>query len=120
MLSFFHIAGRHLYRVRKLLWLLAAVCLGTFAVGVFAMDGTASQPWLIGSVVALIWTMSAVSVAYGFSRPLPEAVKGQAFFARLKVKLTRIYLWLMAALVSLISLGVIILSVRALSLLIRL
>jgi hypothetical protein len=119
MLSFFHILGQHLHRARFLLWVVIAGCLMTFAIAVFAMQGQPAQPWLMGSVVVLIWSISALSVALGFSGPLPHAADDQGFFVRLKVKLARMYLWIMALIMCLVSIGVIFLSIRAVAIVMR-
>ena len=95
------------------------MCLVTFVMALFVMEGQAAKPWLMGSAVLLIWMISALSVAVGFSQPLPHIAEGMGFFARMKVRLLRLYLWLMALAMILVSIGVVLLSIRAIGIFMR-
>lgn len=119
MLRFYHRLARFMHPYRAGLWFVLVGCAVAFIVGLFAMDGADGQPVLLVSVVLFVWGLSALSVVHGFAEPLPQAAADAGFFARLKVSATRAYLWLMAVVASVVSLGVVILTVRALGLAIR-
>ena len=119
MLAFYHALAVRLHRLRALLWLLAGACVAGFVALVLGDDDGQAQHWLMGVVVALIWSISALSVTYGFVKPLPEAGEGAGFVKRLKTSLLRAYLWTMALLASVATLGALALTVRAVGIALR-
>jgi hypothetical protein len=119
MLNLFHALGRRLHRARSVLWALAAGAALLFAAAVLVMDAASSQGWLLGCVTVLLWCISALSVAYGFSGGLPTAEAGAGWFRRLRVTLARAYLWLMALLMTVASVGVLWVSLRSIGIALR-
>lgn len=118
MLNFYHRLALKLHRLRHVLWLLAAASLAGFVLMLFDVAGPQAEPYLLPLVLLFAWLLAAISVAYGFAPPLPVAPPGASWWARTKVVLMRSYLWTMAMVMSLVSVAVGVLSVRAASLLI--
>lgn len=114
MLAFFHAVARRLYPLRLALWLFAAACLVFFAVTVFGFGPAPGGDELMVSVVALLWVLSALTVVHGFHQPLPRAPEGAPLMARVKVRLLRAFLWLMAVVVTLLTMSMLLVTVRAL------
>ena len=117
MLNAFHRIARILNRLRALLWLLLAAVVVLFLVALFAMDGNAGQPYLLGSVIGSTWLLSALCVARGFADPLPVVDPASPFLARTRIRLWRAFLWLMALLMCVVSLGLVFLSARGVAIL---
>lgn len=109
--------AKPVYRFRAAIWVLFAAALAVFAVSLF---GTAdSQGVLLASLVTLIWTMLLIAFGHCFSAPVPVAAPGAGWLARIRVRIARALLGLLA-IAAIVTFGLVaLLTVRAMGLLVE-
>ena len=119
MLSFYNALGRRLHAFRTLMWILAAVAVAVFLSAVFWTEPGEDQTYTLGSIVLLLWALNLVVVAEAFAVPAPEVDPRSKLMDRLRVRLSRGFRWIMAITTTGLFGFVILLSFKALGLLIR-
>lgn len=119
MLAFYHRIARRLYPARLVLWMLTAASAAAFLLVLFNRGGAFGEPFLLPMVLVFAWMVAALSVTYGFYETLPSARPGARALHRIAVWAKRAYLWLMAALMSAVSIALALLCIRAVAISLR-
>ena len=119
MLAFYHRLARKLYPMRHLLWLCTAAAAAISVFAVFDRGGALGEGLLLPAVMVFAWLIAALSVVYGFVEALPSAQSGMPLLRRVAIHARRSYFWLMAALMSAVSIALAVLCVRAVGIALR-
>ena len=114
LLHFYHRIATRLYQARYLLWALGVMGLAAFVYIVLSAR-TDLERYLLPLLLAFTWIVASIGVAYGFRDELPTAAAQASWWQRVKIALQRGYLWTMAALVSLVTVGIMALALRAIT-----
>ena len=113
MLKFYSVLASWLYRMRLIVWLLAALGLAGFALTVFYSEGRADEAYMLAAIALLLWSMCLLVVLYTFIHPLPVVADDDKFFRRMRKRLARGMRWAMAWVTTLLFLAVMYVSFRA-------
>lgn len=119
ILGFYGTLGRWLHAYRFLLWCVVAFAVATFLGIVFWAEPAADQTYALSSIVLLLWALSLVVVAQAFAVPAPELDPRARLTDRIRIRVTRAFRWFMAASTTCLFCFVILLSFRAVGLLVR-
>lgn len=82
-------------------------------------DGATDQAYTLAVIAVLMWSLCLIMVTYGFAAPLPGVDENIGLLARLKVRVKRGCLWLMAIFTTALSVLVALVSLRALAIVMR-
>jgi hypothetical protein len=108
--------ARPVYRYRAAIWALFAAALGVFVVSLFGVAD--SQGVVLASLVTLIWAMLLIAFGHCFSAPAPVAAPDAGWLTRLRVRVARALLGLLA-IAAIAAFGLVaLLTIRAASLLV--
>lgn len=113
MHKFYSVLASRLYRVRVIVWLLAALGVAGFALTVFFSEGGADEAYMLASIAVLLWSICLLVVVYTFIHPLPVVADNDKLFRRMRKRLSRGLRWAMAWATTLLFLAVIYVSFRA-------
>lgn len=116
MLETYHAIAKRIHRVRWLLWTLVVGSLLGFGAAVFMTSGTA---FFLGALVVLLWSLLMLATAQSFVQPVPAVDPSAGWFARLKARCWRGYLWVLAVATTVLGAFVIFLSIRSIALILR-
>ena len=119
MLKFYHRLARRLYPLRHLLWLCTVASAALVVLAVFRPGGALGEAILLPTVLMFAWLIAAISVVYGFVEAPPSAEPGMPLLRRIAIRARRSYFWLMAALMSAVSIALAVLCVRAVAIALR-
>jgi uncharacterized MAPEG superfamily protein len=115
LLTFFYRIAQPLYRFRWVLWVLLLIAGGLFAAAVLGIVAGEDLP--LASFLACLWMGFVIAFANAFMAPIPEIRSGAGWLSRLKVRLRRGLLWLIAVGTVILFAFVVLFSIRALGLL---
>lgn len=113
MLKFYVSLANRMHRARAVVWLLAALSIGSFAATIFFSQGKADEAYMLASVALLLWSICLLVLVYSFVHPLPEIERDDGLFVRAKKKLALWMRWMMAWAMTLLCLAVVYVSFRA-------
>ena len=119
MLAFYHRLARRLYPARSVLWLCMAASAVVFMLALFNRGGGLGEAHLLPAVMVFAWLIAALGVVYGFVEALPSAESEMPLLRRVAIRARRAYFWLMAALMSAVSVVLVVLCVRAVGIALR-
>ena len=119
MLTFYHRLAQRLLRYRPVLWLLCIGAVAASLAAVFAVPGADGGRYTFGAIALLMWAVCLLTVSYGFTAPPPAAEPGSRLFARMGVRIRRGLLWLMALLMTALSILVAFVTLRAVGVWVR-
>lgn len=92
-----------------------AVFAGTLVVS----DGSADEAYIMACVAVFLWSLCLTMIAYGFWAPIPLVDPKAGLWARLKLRVKRGYLWLLAIVTTALSVLVAFTSLRVLGIVLR-
>ena len=113
MLKLYVTLANRLYRVRGILWLLAALAVAGFGATLFISQGKADEAYMLFSITLLLWSLCLLVIVYTFIIPLPVIERGNGLFSRLKKKLALGMRWVLAWTMTLLCVAVVYVSLRA-------
>ena len=88
-----------------------------FLMNIFELEPAADTALLIPILVGLLWSLFWYSFIGSFQEIPGKPQAGQRFFTRIKIRCIRAWYWLLALLTLATSVGVIVVSIRLLSVL---
>lgn len=115
LLILFHRIAQPLYRFRGLLWILLLVVASVFMAAVLGFAAGEDLP--LATFLACLWVGFLIAFANAFMAPIPVLRAGAGWLSRMKVRLRRGLLWLLAAGTVVLFAFVALFSMRALGLL---
>lgn len=113
LLDFYGALARRLHRGRAFLWLAAGAALAVFVGTLFLSQGASAEAYMILSVSVLLWLLSLLVTTYAFVEPPPTIERDDRLLARARKRLRRLGYWAMALVMTVLTGGVLFLSVRA-------
>jgi len=113
MLTFFYRLAQRLYRLRFVLWVVGATSVALFAGALFLSGGTIDAAYALVSLTLLLWALWLLAVSYCFVEPAPVLDSGARLWTRTKVKLRRAMLWTLAVAMILLFGLAIVMTTRA-------
>lgn len=119
MLTFYHRLAVRLQSWRAALWLACTLAVAGVFVPMFLVAGEAGGRYVFTAITVLIWLIALLTVSHGFAVPPPVSVPGLSFRERWGVRIRRAALWVMALLMTTLSLLVAFVTVRALGVWLR-
>jgi len=105
--------------VRRLLWGIAMLAVVAFVVALVPLYRGASYTYALTAVTVLLWTLWLVSVAHSFTSAPPVLDRRAPLTVRVKVRAKRALLWLLAIVMTLLLGLVVVVSARALGMILR-
>lgn len=119
MLAFYRRLAAWLQGHVVALWLLCAAAVAAAFAAIFMVPGATAGRYVFGAVVLLMWAIGLLTVSHVFAAPLPEIAPGMRWFARLRTRIRRAALILMAVAMSALSLLLAFVTVRAIGVWVR-
>lgn len=113
MLSFYGRLARWLHPLRNALLVLVGIAAAAFLWVVAAYTGPAQESFMLLSVVAGLWALSASILARTFIEPPPVAQPGDGIARRLGKSFVRLLYWLLALVMTVLLAAVLYLSFKA-------
>jgi hypothetical protein len=113
MLGFYISLANRLYRVRAIVWFVAALSVTGFAATLFFSRSVADEAYMLAFIGLLLWSFCLLVLVYTFVHPLPVIDRDDGFSSRLKKKLALAMRWVMAWTMTLLCVAVIYVSFRA-------
>ena len=114
MIETLHGIATILQRLRLPLGLLALVSLVLALGSVFELGQLSIAVTLVPSLLALIWAVDLYSLSYLFMHIPPRPQPGMGFFLRLRLKIKRFGMWLLALMSIVLGLSLIYLTFQQL------
>jgi uncharacterized membrane protein len=112
MLAFYQRWARRLYQLRPLFLVLSVGAAAIFVWLLFSATPQQGQQWQLSAVLAAVTALLLWLWATLFHADLPVSAPGQGFGSRLKIRLHRIMLFMLALLVSVLLLATTYLGLR--------
>lgn len=100
MLDYCEQLAARLQPYRWLAWCLAAAAFCGLAMGVFVLNGPASQSLSLMAICALLWSLTGIGFLQAFAHPVAQPDPGARWWRRLKIGLARLYRWSLTILVA--------------------
>ena len=119
MFAFYDTLGRRLHGYRAVLWILVAVAVVVFLGVVFFAPPSDDQTYALSAILLLLWSLSLVVVVQTFAAPAPDVDPSAGFIQRARTRFVRAFRWLMAITTTALFAFVILLSFKAVGLLLR-
>ena len=94
-------------------WILVAGAAAAFPAAIFLVKGATGQFLGLAAIAVLLWALTLSAFLRAFADPLPEPPPGANLVTRFSARVSRLYRWFLALLISGLLLAVLWFSIRA-------
>ncbi len=115
MLGFFTRLGKHLYRIRHVLWLALFTSIAGFCVLLIMKNNHHTDSLLTLSMLTALWSLCALGIQMTFTDTAPEIESSDGFFTCVKKKFSLAARWLLAIVATGVTVAVLVISFRVLN-----
>jgi len=109
--------AKRFYHIRLVLWFFGIMSVLVFAGVLFLADSATNSSYALASLTALLWALWMLAFAYGFVEGVPVIDPAAHFLTRLRMRLKLGFLWVLATVLAGLMVVAVVLTFRAIGIL---